>query len=248
MSVRNRSVAFALLALLILVSATLASAGVEHKRTFKLTSSLDGKKVLPTRTHWRARPDVPSSKVARVNFLIDRHLIWTEHQAPYFYGGNDGSRANSLVTSFLEPGRHTFTLRAVTFGGRAATDTVKARVVQAPPAPAQLVGLWTQTSCLAACNPGPVTVTITTLGWGFLPQPPQGDRWDARYLTGDKVVFGPEVITSRKSPQGAFCGVDPLFTYTYTIAADDQSFRLTPDGSDPCSDRAPLSGTWKKTG
>ena len=214
---------------------------------FNVSSTLDGRKVLPVRVRWRARPNIPNSKVARVDFLIDRHLLWTEHHAAYFYGGNDGNLTNRLVTSFLKPGRHTFTVRAVTWGGRSAKDTVRARVVQSPPPPAQLVGNWTH-KCWAGCNNGVVTLSIASLGWGFEPQPPQGARWDARYLSGDKVVFGPSVITSRRSPPEAFCGIDPPFTYTYSLAADGNHFDLEPDGTDPCSTRAPIAGTWTRAG
>ena len=224
------------------------TSGAASGERFKVASSLDGKNVLPVRIHWRARPHIASSKVASVEFLIDRHLIWTEHRAAYFYGGNDGRITTRLITSFLKPGLHRFTVRADLSDGRTATDIVKARVVQAPPPPAQLVGTWTHNCWAAACDHGVVTLSIAGLGWGFEPQPPQGDRWDARYLFGDKVVFGPEVITSRRSPQEAFCGIDPPFTYTYTLNPDGKHFDLEPDGTDPCSGRAPIAGTWTRAG
>jgi hypothetical protein len=190
--------------------------------------------------------------VAKVNYLIDGDLIWTEHHAPYYYGGDDGKNVTALVTTFLRPGLHTFTFAAVSIGGQTATDTVKARVVQAPPLPAQLVGTWTHSmgrKPCGDCKNGSETISITKLGWGFEPQPPWGDRWDARYLADGKVVFGPEVITSRKSYHGAFCGVDPLFTWTYTVSTDGQSFQLQPNGADPCPDRLHgLQGTWTRTG
>src|SRR5262245_20765687 len=196
-----------------------ASSGAASGERFKVGSSLDGKKVMPVRIRWRARPHIASSKVASVEFLIDRHLIWTEHRAAYFYGGNDGRIANQLITSFLKPGLHRFTVRADSRDGRTATDIVRARVVHAPPPPAQLAGTWTHNCWAAACDNGVVTLSIAGLGWGFEPQPPQGDRCDARYLSVDKVVFGPEVITSRRSPREAFCGIDPPFTYTCTLDA-----------------------------
>lgn len=39
-----------------------------------------------------------------MDFLIDGHQLWVEHNTPYFYG-DDG---NYLVTSFLKPGKHIF--------------------------------------------------------------------------------------------------------------------------------------------
>ena len=233
-----------------------ATSGAASREQLKVTSTVDGRKVLPVRIRWRARPNVPSSKVAKVEYLIDHHLIWTEYHPPYYYGGDEGKNdpkaINSLVTTFLRPGRHTFTVRSVAIGGQTATDVVKARTVKAPSPPTQLVGKWTQPcSTGVSCPPGAqsITITITSVGWGFEPQPSFGDRWDARYLHGGKVVFGPEVITSRRSPQGAFCGVDPLHTWTYTIAPDGKSFDLQSVGVDPCPDRRNgIRGTWTRVG
>ena len=39
---------------------------------------------------------------------------------------------NWLVTSFLKPGAHTFTVRVITSGGNTATDTVQASVTVPP--------------------------------------------------------------------------------------------------------------------
>jgi hypothetical protein len=48
--------------------------------------------------------------------------------------------------------------------------------------------------------------------------------------------------------RGAFCGIDPLFTWTATIASDDQSMQLNPNGHDHCGGRvAILQGTWTRT-
>lgn len=99
-----------------------------------VTSTLDRHTALPHRIHWQAFPTAPASDIAKVDFLIDGKLGWVEHVTPYFYG-NDG---NWLVASFLTPGEHTFTVRAITANGHTATDTVRASVTAAPAPPPAL--------------------------------------------------------------------------------------------------------------
>ena len=72
-----------------------------------VTSTLDGHTALPHRIHWQAFPSGPPLDVSEVEYLIDGKQLWVEHNPPYFYG-SDG---NYLVTSFLTPGKHTFTVR-----------------------------------------------------------------------------------------------------------------------------------------
>jgi hypothetical protein len=70
-------------------------------------SSLDGKAVLPHRIHWLGYP-VPASTNVRMDFLIDGKLAWHEGSAPYTFADDGGY----LVTSWLAPGKHSFTVRA----------------------------------------------------------------------------------------------------------------------------------------
>lgn len=93
-----------------------------------MTSTLNGYSALPHLIHWQAFPSVAAVDVSEVDFLIDGRLGWVERNTPYFYG-NDG---NWLVTSFLTPGEHTFTVRVITANGQTATDTVQASVAPAP--------------------------------------------------------------------------------------------------------------------
>jgi hypothetical protein len=214
----------------------------------EVTSTLDGKTVLPIRIQWIARPEIAASKVAAVDFLIDGHWAWTEHHTPYYYG-SDGSW---LITRFLKPGLHTFTVRARSTSGQAASDTVKARVVEAPPLPTDLAGTWTHhvNGACGPCRNHQETVTTTAAGWGFRPG---HDKFDADYLPGGRVVFGPWVVMpgmSAGARLGGFCnGVDPFHTWRYTVAADKRSFELHPVGTDPCPDRQQLlEGTWTRLG
>jgi DNA-binding SARP family transcriptional activator len=105
------------------------------------TSSLDGKTVLPQRTRWVAHPDVPSSAVREVDFIIDGKLRWVERIPPYYYGGDEnGSNPGYLITTWLSAGQHVFTSEVVKADGKSATDVVTARVLPAPRPPAALAG------------------------------------------------------------------------------------------------------------
>ena len=107
----------------------------------KLTSSLDGQTALPLRTQWIASPEPADAVVAKVDFLIDGKLIWNEDRAPYVFGRDGGY----LITTWLAPGKHTFTARATAVAGGSVTDTVTATVQAAPQPPASLRGMWTRT-------------------------------------------------------------------------------------------------------
>lgn len=247
MRIRTQLVVLALLAAVVGVSSALASG---DPKPFTVTTTLDGKTVLPLRIRWRAFPQhVPLAQVKEVDYLIDGRRAWVEHHTPYFYGSNEGSYGNWLVTSFLTPGLHTFAVRAVTRSGKVASDTVKARVLTAPAPPAKLAGAWTRMVTAADLKKGPPgppagrwTITVTSLGWAVGP----GDNFDVRYLPSGNVVMGPEIDTpSRQS--GAFCGVDPLHEWQVALSADDQSMTLDPVGHDGCGDRvAIMQGMWTR--
>jgi hypothetical protein len=134
-------------------------------KPFGLASTLDGKTVLPHRIRWLALPALPGSKVQEVDFLIDGRVAWVEQNAPYSYADDGGY----LVTSFLAPGRHHFTVRAIPFAGQPATDTVTARVLPPPPVPASLAGTWERkisdtSGAPAAGSAGNPTDTLTPPG------------------------------------------------------------------------------------
>ena len=142
----------AVLSLLVLVPATAA----KTRGAFKVTSTLDGKAVLPHRIHWLAFPSLAHAKIAKVEFLIDEHLAWVEHGAPYVYGSDDNGRNEGyLVTSWLSPGEHHFVVRATATDGTTSTDTVVSRVLPAPAPPTALTGTWQRTiDATGAPKPG----------------------------------------------------------------------------------------------
>jgi hypothetical protein len=248
-----------------------ALGGNEAKR-FAVTSSLDGKKVLPLRVHWIARlHHISPSQVLEVDYFIDGKKAWDEKSPPYYYGGYSTQfptdapwhGGNRLVTSFLTPGFHAFTVRVLRLTGRALIDTVKARVVAAPSPPQDLAGAWARMVTPDDLKKGPVgpppgtwTLHVTSAGWGgdgsstTIPPNEPGwggnDRWDVRYLKNGNVVMGPEVVTPANQVTG-FCGVDQPHTWTVMLSSDDQTMRLDPVDTDRCGVRvALLQGTWTR--
>jgi hypothetical protein len=246
--------------MLVAVVAVSSALAAGRSSSFTVTSSLDGRTVLQLRIPWIARlHHISPLNVAEVDYYIDGKKAWDEHHPPYYYGGYSGqlpsdaptfNGGNALVTAFLKPGLHTFTVRAISFSGTAATDTVKARVVAAPPPPSQLAGTWTRTVSpddLKKGPPGPPagpwTLHITSVGWGWSTK----DRFQVQYLPNNAVVLGPEVVTPAQQ-SGGFCGVDPPHEWTLALSTDGTSMQLNPVGTDACGDRlAILQGIWTRT-
>ena len=134
------------LALLAAVTAVASALAAQPTSSVSVTSTLDGKKVLPIRIRWIAHPRIPASQVAEVDFLIDGKVRWIEHTPPYVYGGDDnGHDEGFLFTSWLTPGEHHFTARVTAANGTRTPDTVTARVLPPPAPPAALAGAWTRT-------------------------------------------------------------------------------------------------------
>lgn len=237
----------------------------------KLTTSIDGKKVLPLRVRWLAHPPGQASGVAEVRFLIDGKLRWTEHAKPFNYGSDDThGHLGWLVTSFLAPGRHRFTTQARLTNGRELTDTLVARVLQAPAPPAALAGRWRRTltdADLTALNPALVGA-VPTGTWdlvfnriGVWDLDPQGTgivehvvahgsavTLDAPVQMGPLVANRTGVSRYGHHDLGTwFCREDgPAGTYTWSVAGDQLT--LTPT-DEPCLLRqAVWTGTWTRVG
>jgi hypothetical protein len=134
-----------LAALATLAAVSVSSTALSGGQRLAITSSIDGKKVLPGTTRWLAHPNVAPANIAEVDFLIDGKLRWVEYRAPYNYGSDDDKgHLGHLFTSWLKSGKHRFTARVRTNGGRNATDIVIARILPAPAPPAALAGKWTR--------------------------------------------------------------------------------------------------------
>ena len=133
-------VAFRSLGLAALSWALLAAA--QSSGPFKVTSSLEGTSTLPTRVKWLVTSGVDVWDIESVTFLIDGKTRWVERGSPYEYGG---AAERYLITTWLTPGKHTFTSKVTTLDGRTALNTVTATVAKPPAPPAALAGMWART-------------------------------------------------------------------------------------------------------
>jgi hypothetical protein len=122
-----------------------SAAALGGNQRLAVTSSIDGKKVLPQMTRWLAHPNVAPADVAAVDFLVDGKVRWVEHRSPYNYASDDDKgHLGYLFTSWLTPRKHTFTVRVTTTDGQKAADVVTARVLAPPAPPTGLAGTWTR--------------------------------------------------------------------------------------------------------
>jgi hypothetical protein len=227
MSLRARALTLATLASVVAVSSALAGG---RDTTFTVTSSLDGKTVLPVRSHWIAYPQLDPSQgqPTEVDYFIDGYHAWTAHQAPWTYG----DQGNWLVTTFIKPGMHKFSIRAVTADGQVAVDTFEARVVAPSKAPAKFAGTWRR---------GKATLFIRNIGWVIGPN----QVVDVRYLPNGNVIIGTLIVD--RPEQGPACGSNPPQGYKVTLPAGDKRMQLAPIGSDTCGIRGTtFTGAWTR--
>jgi len=247
-----------------------AAAGAPQRSEPLLTirSSLDGKAVLPHRIRWVASASAPVL-FPGVEFLIDGKLLFANRLVPYTFGddGRDEDsgtrRTGYLVTTWLRPGTHRFTVRgkAIVAGGRTSAEkTVTARVVAPPSPPAPLAGTWTRRLDTAAPpDPNRLYRSVTAQPGTYR------IAIDQRYLrvTGPEprrhvkidYVAGPPTLTIRgpvwtgDPEEGAICDPwGPDATYTWSVS--DGTLTLEPAGkTDPCRQRgAVMGGTWTRAG
>jgi hypothetical protein len=242
-----------------------------------VTSSLDRRRVLPHHVVWLAFPKMPATQVREVEFLIDGKTAWTEDLPPYVYAGdNDGADRGMLVTSFLRPGPHRFTVRVHTVDGRSAIDTVTARVAPSVAVPAALAGTWRRTlkhvvpadrNAVRGTQPNPAGTYTVTFDRRWIE-----DRYPGKFsaqneickgcILNDDYVPGPHtfgvwgsVIDSPSAtwdgqPRGGWwCDPDgPPATYSWSVSG--KTLTLTPQGgSDACRQRGSTwAGRWTRVG
>jgi hypothetical protein len=165
------------------LSAAAAVAGVS---ALSVRSSLDGKTVVPHRVKWVATVQ-PAATPVKVLFLIDGKVRWVETKAPFVYG-DDG---DWLVTSWLGPGRHRFTVRAVASDGAKAESSTVATVAPLPRVPAGLArSRWQLVLTKAQTGdapPGKWTIEIGSAGWRISDPMGGGNFIDVAYR-GSNVV------------------------------------------------------------
>lgn len=245
-------------------------------KSAQLTTTLDGRKVLPLRVRWLAHPPGKASAVADVRFFIDGKLRWIEHGAPYNFGSDDlKGHLGWLVTSWLSPGRHRFTVQARLKDGRKLHDTVVARVIQAPPPPTELAGRWRRTLTdddLAKVDPRlvgnmPIGVwdrvfdrigswDLDPLGTGVV----QHVRIRAGTMKVDAPIWMTPVINDQttlvryghRNIAGIYGAVGgcrddgPVATYRWSVA--NNQLTLTPTDDACLLRKAVWTGTWTRVG
>ncbi|MBA3364740.1 MAG: hypothetical protein H0U03_02990 [Actinobacteria bacterium] len=263
MKVVRRILVMASMACMVAVSS--AGAGSEERggggdaQQFIVTSTLDGKKVLPHRIRWRAYPKLPSAQIARVVFLIDGKVRWIERSpAPYTYGFD----SNWLVTTWLSPGSHRFTVRAVdtvrakTKGGRTAERTTIARVLPAPTPPASLANTrWTRTLQLGPTTPaGKWDLSINKVGWKIRDPGGHHSLIDVVYLSGGRLQARGGIYTRLENSHegnGWCLHTNARVDYRWAVSAD--TLTLTLAGPDRCGkgkdgQHFVWAGPWTKVG
>ncbi|MBA3364739.1 MAG: hypothetical protein H0U03_02985 [Actinobacteria bacterium] len=248
--------------------------GSPAQAQFTVKSSLDGKSVLPHRIAWLASPSLGRSKVARVDFLIDGLVRWTERNPPYRYANDDGF----LVTTWLTAGRHRFQVRATAKDGSVATKTVVARVPAAPPPPVEIAGTWQRTiDTSEAPKPGSKdnpTFTFSPSGLYRITFEKRwiNDRFPGKFVypasnkTGKGFTFQSDYTATSKllhvrgavifrpysdkvAGGGAWCHFGgPAASYRWTVS--DRKLTLSPvGGKDACGIRGFIwTGEWTRVG
>ncbi len=226
--------ALASLALLAGCGATSSRTRTASSAPLSVKSSLAGQSTLPHRIPWTATPGVPAARISEVDFLIDGRLRWVEHNAPYYYGDN----GNFLVTSFLSAGRHRFTVKATTIGGKTASATVTARVLAAPAPPSALAGTWKR--FLKQTDPsqppsGYWRLVINRVGWKIYDTSGGGNVLDVAYLKPGLVEIRTGMATGHDKVAGAatdedlngFCNNDPGMPvrYRWSVRGSKLQFR-----------------------
>lgn len=246
MSLRAQLVA--LLSLACVAAVPSALAGTDTQR-FKVTSTLHGKNVLRHRIRWLGRPNLPASKVSEVRFLIDGKTRWIERNPPYTYG-DDG---NWLVTSWLSPGRHSFTVRAKAKAGGTAQRTTIAQVLPAPAPPAELAGSW-QRAIPDFGTGGTWVLTVNKVGWKIRDPFHTGRLVDVAYLSSGRLQVRGGIWTRPHSNQegNGWCEeTNAPVNYRWAVSAT--TLTLTLDGPDRCGKGTGaqhffLGGAWTKAG
>ena len=230
-------------------AAATGSAVGSRSGSFTVASTLSGASVLPHRVHWLGRPSLPPSRIREVDFFIDGRRSWVEHNAPYTYG-YDG---NYLVTSWMKPGLHTFTVVAVATDGRRATTSSHAQTSAPLPPPAELAGTWQRDVSTAEASgagaPGTWTLSVSPTGWRILDAGRgRGALVDVAYLAPTTVEVRGGIATHDHDARENNPWCDEPFQpvrYHWRAVADRLTLGLA--GSRRCDGQARVfAGEWRR--
>jgi hypothetical protein len=243
-----------------------ASAVAEQAaKPLTIKSSLDGKTVLPHRIRWIAYPSA-GVLFPGVEFLIDGKVVFTNRIPPYAFGADGRDEATGkvntgyLVSSWLSPGRHEFTVRARGLGANrkiVATKAVVARVLPAAAPPAQLSGSWQRTLETAVppdrnvlyrevtAEPGKYRMTFDRRFIRI--SGPLRKHAKIDYVAGGATItLGGPVWTGDPDEGGVCEPWGPEATYGWSVS--DGTLTLAPTGkTDPCKQRSVvITGDWTR--
>jgi hypothetical protein len=240
------------------LAGALAEAAPRATPAFTVMSTLQGKRVLPHRIPWIARPSLPQSRVSEVAFLIDGKVRWIERRAPYSYSDDGGY----LVTSWLTPGRHRFAVRVRSTDGRTATEALVARVLPAPAPPRALAGTWrrdVQGTPQELDGPPGVWTLRFERRWiqdrapgAWNPDTQHGGMIDNDWVPGPRtfeiaggVSF--RILKDTDAEGGWWCEPGgPKATYAWSVRGDTLTLKPV-NGRDPCGTRgAVYTGDWTR--
>jgi len=250
-------------------AATSASGAERGAATFTIRSSLDGKTVLPHRIRWIAYPSAPVS-FPGVEFLIDGKVVFANRIPPFAFGDDAKDEATRtlktgyLVTSWLSPGEHRFTVRARGMGANRSTTaakTIVARVLPPPATPSALAGTWQRELTTAVPPDGDVLYRAVTARPGtyrmaidrrFIRMSgpaPRNRHIKTDYVAGaGRLTFGGPVWTGDPDEGG---GCEPWGPDAgYSWAVDGNTLTIAPTNPpDTCNQRAAIvTGEWTRVG
>jgi hypothetical protein len=248
---RRPALLLSVVAVPLAVAIASAAAGGGGEQPFTVKSTLAGRKVLPHRIQWLGVPSLAEAKLSEVDFLIDGKIRWREHHQPYTYG-YDG---NYLVSSWLAPGVHTFTVVAVSKDHRRATASSSARVLPAPAPPASLAGDWErvvtkdEAARAVSSSSGTWQLTIDRIGWRFRDPGTHGALVDVAYLSPGMIEARGGISTKLPGPGdegNVWC--DELFQpvrYRWLVAGG--TLTLTFAGPKRCDGQSEIrGGSWTR--
>ncbi len=246
-------------AALMLMCAACGSSATAVPPTLGVLSSISDGAVLSNALQWTARPvKVARANVARVEFVIDGRVRWTERHAPFAFNGDGGE----LFPWVLGRGAHRLAVRVVTSSGQQATTAAGVTVSVPVSVPTQLVGTYTRSVSPADVRrtrslrhepadlvlpPGVWRLRIALSGVITFDDPRGAGGSEAFSATpgGTITLGGPANWLLPKDRQGSFCGVEPIGAYSWTAHAG--MLTLTPR-RDRCADRNSMfAGNWKRT-
>jgi hypothetical protein len=262
---RRTTVAFVVLGLggLAALASAWSAVAQPGAKAFTIRSSLDGRKVLPHRIRWIAYPSAPVV-FPGVEFLIDGKVVFANRLEPYAFGDDGRDEASQtvktgyLVTSWLAPGKHTFTVRARRNPDRVTESrTLVARVPAAPAPPAALAGTWTRTlpepvppdrgvlyRVTAPAGPYRITIDRRYVRVDGPQSPPHGK---AEYTaTPTTLRLGGPVWTGNRNEVGLCDPWGPDAAYSWSVT--DRTLTLEPAADvDPCRQRGAIfAGEWTR--